>query len=602
VDRLKLALSAADPGLRRLGAAVRATASWAFAVAVLLILGAALGLPWWVAIPGMLVASVGSATVGMGARERRRFVPLLIVPGVSAAALVIGMLVLGDPLVSGLAFFGLAVAALASTLLGTAGTIVALGAVTGFVAAAIVRPDWVDLPWVLGSVVLGGGLPVLVLSVILRYRPRIQTRRMLGSLRAFVEQMPLAVAGGEQSARRHLEALQAAISATRARIAADPDGWPDALRRGDGVALAELGARFPSAVAAALAGHGDELGALVLDPLLRYPERAPLRARTSTLDQPYAPPRLDWRRAARSLQSIATQLLVAIALSLVASAFLDPAHWYWATLPAVVMVFGWTSAAASLSKGYRRILGTVVGLVIGLGLSVVVGHHLVLVALVALVAMLLQQYVAEVAYGVSVAALTVLVMVLFGQTVDDPLETLPARLLLTGVGALIGAAVGFAVLPARMGETLRRHSDDVMAEVQATLDRMAAGDRSDDVSVAGRVALERFEVLRSEANSSRRGWPLSRHERILAEQIGAGAVLARELRAAVHDYRARVVDSPGYSAAVTDLAAKVAVVRAQLTGAPSFAREKLPEPSAPEHGLVRLEHAIDGLADSLRAG
>lgn len=571
-------------------------------VAVLLTLGAALRLPWWVAVPGMLVASVGSATVGMGLRERRRFVPLLIVPGVAAAGLVIGMLVLGDPLTSGLAFAGIAVAALASTLLGTAGTTVGLGAVAGFVAAAIVRPDWTDVPWVLGSVVLGGGVPVLVLSVILRYRPRIQTKRMLGSLRALVEQMPLAVAGGEQAARRHLDALDAAISATRARIAADPEGWPDALRRGDGVALADLGARFPAAVAAALSGESTQLGALVLDPLLREPERARPRARASTLDQPYASPRLDWKRAARSLQSIATQLLVAIVLSLAASALLDPRHWYWVTLPAIVMVFGWTSAAASLSKGYRRIVGALIGVVVGLGLSFAVGHNLVLVAVVALVAMLLQQYVAEVAYGVSVAALTVLVMVLFGQTIDDPVATLPTRLLLTGVGALIGAAAGFAVLPARTGESLRRHADDVMAEVQATLERMAAGGRNDVVSVAGRVALERFEALRSDAKSSRRGWPLSRHERILAEQIGAGAVLARELRAAVHDYRARVVDSPGYSAAVTDLAAKVAAVRAQLTGAPTFTRERLPAPSAPEHGLVRLESAIDGLADALRAG
>lgn len=603
MDRLRLALSAADPGLRRLGAAVRATASWAFVVAVLLTLEAVLRLPWWTAVPGMLVASVGSATIGMSLRERRRFVPLLIVPAAGAIGLVIGMLVLDDPIVAGLAFVGLAFAVLASTLLGTAGTIVGLGAVAGFVAAAIVRPDWSDLVWVLGSVVLGGGLPVLVLSVILRYRPRIQTRRMLGSLRAFVEQMPLAVAGGEQAARRHLAALDAAISATRARIAADPDGWPDALRRGDGVALADLGARFEPAVTAALAGAGTtELGALVLDPLLRDPDRSRPPGRASTLDQPYAPPRLDWRRAARSLQSIATQLLVAVVLSLVAATLLDPRHWYWAVLPAVVMVFGWASAAASLSKGYRRVLGTVVGLPVGLGLSVLVGHHLVLVAVVALLAMLLQQYVAEVAYGVSVFALTVLVLVLFGQTVDDPWETLPSRLLLTGIGALVGAGVGFAVLPARAGETLRRHSDEALAEVQATLDRMAGGGRSDDVSVAGRVALERFEVLRSEAKSARRGWPLSRHEGILAEQIGAGAVVARELRAAVHDYRARVVDSPGYSAAVTQLSARVAAVRAELTGGPGPARDEPHAAVAREHGLGRLERAVDGLAVALRAG
>jgi hypothetical protein len=57
------------------------------------------------------------------------------------------------------------------------------------------------------------------------------------------------------------------------------------------------------------------------------------------------------------------------------------------------------------------------------------------------------------------------------------------------------------------------------------------------------VALERFEVLRSEANSSRRGWPLSKAERILAEQIGAGAVVAREVTDPAR--RCRVAEEAG---------------------------------------------------------
>ena len=313
-------------------------------------------------------------------------------------------------------------------------------------------------------------------------------------------------------------------------------------------------------------------------------------------------------RAGRSLLSIATQLLVAVALALAAAQFIDPRHWYWAVTAAVVLVFGWTSAAASLSKGYRRVLGALVGLPVGVGLSLLVHDNLILVAVVALVAMFAQQYVAELAYGVSVFALTVLVTVLFGQTTDDVVETLPARLLLTGVGAVIGAAVGFAVLPARLGETLRRQADDVMAQVQTTLTGMSSGARAEEVTLAGRVALERFEVLRSEAKSSRRGWPLSRTERILAEQIGAGAVLAREVRAAVHDYRARVIDKPGYSTAVDQVSAKVAGVRAELTGGPRFRRAAAVEdappvaPTPPEHGLVSLERAVDGLAVALRAG
>lgn len=605
MNTLRLAFSAADPGLRRLGAAVRATASFLVVVVTLFAVCGAAGIEWSLAIPGMLIAAVGSTTIGMGARERRRFVPLLVLAASGGIGLVLGVLVLADPLVAAAGFFTLAVTVLASTLLGAGSTIVALGGVAGFAAAAISQPSRADLLWALGGVIVGAGLPVLMLSVLLRYRPRIHTRRMIGSLSALVEQMPLAVAGGEQSARRHLDALEAAISATRARIAADPDGWPDALRRGDGSALAELGARFELAVAAALSGRGTaDLDALVRDPLLRTPERTPTPGRTSTLDQPYAPPLLDWRRAGRSLLSIATQLLAAIALSLVVAQFVDPRHWYWAVVAAVVMVFGTTSAAASLSKGYRRVLGALAGLAVGLGLSLLVHDNLLLIAAVGVAAIFVQQYAAELAYGVSVLALSVLVSVLFGQTTADVIETLPAHLLLTVAGAVIGTGVGLAVLPARVGETMRRHADDAMAGVQATLSGMAAGGRADEVTLAGREALARFEVLRSEAASSRRGWPLSRHERILAEQVGAGAVVARELRAAVHDYRARVIDRPGYSTAVADVAAKVAAVRAELTGGPSRHHEEPPAagPTAPEHGLVRLDLAIDGLAVALRAG
>lgn len=603
MSTIRLAFSAADPGLRRLGAAVRATASFLVVVIALFVTCAVSGIAWSLAIPGMLIAAVGSSTIGMGARERRRLVPLLALAGSGSIGLVLGTLTLPDPIVSAVVFFGLAVAVIASTLLGTGGTVVAIGGVAGFAAAAITRPDWAALPWALGGVIVGAGLPVLMLSVLLRYRPRIHTRRMIGSLRTLVAQMPLAVAGGASSARRHLDALEAAISATRARIAADPEGWPDALRRGDGTALAELGARFELAVAAALRGDSADLDALVLDPLLHAPERA-RTPRTSTLDRSFAAPRLDWRRAARSLLSIATQLLVAVALSLAVAQLVDPRHWYWAVLAALVMVFGTTSAAASLSKGYRRVLGAIAGLAVGLGLSVLLQHNLVLVAIVTAVAMFAQHYAAELAYGVSVFALSVLVTVLFGLTTADPLATIPAHLLLTTAGALIGTGVGFAVLPARFGATMRQHADDVMADVQTTLSGMASGDRAEEVTLAGREALQRFEVLRSEAKSSRRGWPLSRHERILAEQIGAGAIVARELRAAVHDYRARVIDRPGYSSAVADIAAKVAAVRSELRGGPSRQREESPAsaPTAPEHGLVRLELAIDGLAVALRAG
>lgn len=604
MSELRLAVYAADPGLRRLGAAVRASVSFGLVVVVLLVAFGLLRVPWEFAVPGIVVAAVASATIGMGFRLRLRFLPLLLLAPSGVAGFVLGILVLPSPVLTAVVFFILGLVVVAATLLGRSGTLVALGGVAAYTSASIVRADWVDLPWAAIAIVVAAGLSAVILGVALRERPRLETRRMLASLRALAEQMPLAVTTGDAAARRHLEAFGAAIAATRARIAADPAGWPEALRRGDGSALADLEVRFELAVDAALDGPGPaDLVQLVLDPLLQAPTDAPARARVSTLDAPHAPVALDWRRAGRSLLSAGTQVLTAAALALLVAQFIDPRHWYWAVLGALVMVFGTTSAAAAISRGYRRILGALIGIPVGAALAWLSHDILILVAAIALIAIFLQQYVAELAYGVSIFFLTVLMFVLFGQTVDDRFATLGQFLLLVGVGVVIGAGVGFAVLPARLGQELRRRSDEAMVEVATTLAAMAAGARADEVTLAGRVAFTRFEALRSEAVASRRGWPLSRHQRILAEQIGAGAVLARELRAAVHEYRARVVDRPGFSAAVAVLEAKAAAVRAELTRTPLHRSEAADTATtAPEHGLVRLEDAIDGLAVALRAG
>lgn len=602
---LRLALFAADPGLRRLGAAVRAAVSFALVAVVLLLAFGLLSVPLELALPGLLVAAVASVTTGMGLRLRLRFLPLLLLAPASAIGLALGVLVLPSAVLTGVVFGLLGLALVASTLLGRPGTVTALGAVVGFVAVAIVRPTWADLLWCGAAVLVAAGLSAVILGVALRERPRLEARRMLASLRALAEQAPLAVASGEGASRRHLDAFAAAVSATRARIAADPDGWPERLRRGDGVALADLELRFERAVADAAGGQtSPDLGALVLDPLLSDPDALPGRAATSTLDAPHAPVALDWRRVGRSLLSVGVQLGVAVVAATTAGLLLAPALWHWAVLAALVTMFGVTSASASLTRGWRRLFGALIGIPVGLGLALLVDASVVATAVAVLVLVFLQQYVAELAYGVSILVLTVLLFVLVQQSPEPVGDTLLLRLLLTGVGGLIGAAVGFVVLPSRAGESLRRHADDALSEVATTLAAMGAGERAEVVTLAGRDAYGRFVALRSEAQASRRGWPLSRHHRILSEQLGAGAVVARELRASVHDYRARVVDKPGFRAAVADLEAKVASVRAEVSG--GRARREAPAvpdgTTSPEHGLLRLERAIDALAVALRAG
>ncbi|MFG3496325.1 FUSC family protein [Streptomyces sp. NPDC047928] len=165
------------------------------------------------------------------------------------------------------------------------------------------------------------------------------------------------------------------------------------------------------------------------------------------LPAPAAAPAPGGRGLARATTRQAVQVAVAAGFALAVGQALSQERWYWAVGAAWWIFVNTTSRGETLVRGFRRVLGTVIG--IGAGLLVAVPLQGAVAPTAALVAVCVFGifYSAPVSYSWMMLAVTVMVALLYGLLgVLEP-GLLVLRLAETGVGAA-GAALAVAfVLP-----------------------------------------------------------------------------------------------------------------------------------------------------------
>ncbi|WP_031481645.1 FUSC family protein [Streptomyces bicolor] len=143
----------------------------------------------------------------------------------------------------------------------------------------------------------------------------------------------------------------------------------------------------------------------------------------------------------------AIQATVGAGFALVVGQLLSGERWYWAVGATWWIFVNTTSRGETLVRGFRRVLGTVIG--IGLGLLVAVPLHGAVVPTAALLAVCVFGifYTAAVSYTWMMLCVTVLAELLYGLLgVLDP-ALLALRLAETGVGAVGAVLAVLFVLP-----------------------------------------------------------------------------------------------------------------------------------------------------------
>jgi uncharacterized membrane protein YccC len=167
----------------------------------------------------------------------------------------------------------------------------------------------------------------------------------------------------------------------------------------------------------------------------------------------------------------AVQVSVGSSLAILGGELLSSQRWYWAVLTCWIVFLNTSSTGEILVKGYRRLLGTVFGVVAGIVLAGLVGGHTWTAFALVLLFVFAMFYTAPLSYTLMSFFVTAALGLLYTLLHTYSLSTLVLRVEETALGAACGVIAAALVLPVR---TDRRTNDLLVA----VLDRLG------DVSAA----------------------------------------------------------------------------------------------------------------------
>ncbi|MFH9989883.1 FUSC family protein [Streptomyces luteogriseus] len=145
----------------------------------------------------------------------------------------------------------------------------------------------------------------------------------------------------------------------------------------------------------------------------------------------------------------AVQVAVGSSLAIVGGELLSTQRWYWAVLTCWIVFLNTASTGEILVKGYRRLLGTVFGVVAGILLAGLVGQHTWTAFALVLVLIFAMFYSAPLSYTLMSFFVTAMLGLLYTLLHTYSLDVLVLRIEETALGAACGVVAAALVLPVR---------------------------------------------------------------------------------------------------------------------------------------------------------
>ncbi|MFF8032763.1 FUSC family protein [Streptomyces sp. NPDC016626] len=143
----------------------------------------------------------------------------------------------------------------------------------------------------------------------------------------------------------------------------------------------------------------------------------------------------------------AVQVAVGSTLAIVGGELLSTDRWYWAVLTCWIVFLNTASTGEILVKGYRRLLGTVFGVVAGIVLAGLVGGHTLTAFVLVLVLIFAMFYTAPLSYTLMSFFVTAMLGLLYTLLHTYSWEVLVLRVEETALGAACGVVAAALVLP-----------------------------------------------------------------------------------------------------------------------------------------------------------
>ncbi|MFF4660958.1 FUSC family protein [Streptomyces sp. NPDC001381] len=208
--------------------------------------------------------------------------------------------------------------------------------------------------------------------------------------------------------------------------------------------------------------------------------REELDAEDAAIEAEQEPPETGLRRPTTRA---AVQVAVGSSLAMVGGELLSAHRWYWAVLTCWIVFLNTASTGEILVKGYRRLLGTVFGVVAGIALAGVVGRHTGTAFAVVLLCVFAMFYTAPLSYTLMSFFVTAALGVLYTLLHTYSLSVLVLRVEETALGAACGVVAAALVLPVRTdrrtNELLTTVLDRLTDVTSAAVDQLSGGPPAD---------------------------------------------------------------------------------------------------------------------------
>ncbi|MGW1953009.1 FUSC family protein [Streptomyces sp. NPDC001920] len=185
----------------------------------------------------------------------------------------------------------------------------------------------------------------------------------------------------------------------------------------------------------------------------------------------------------------AVQVAVGSALAIAGGELLSRDRWYWAVLTCWIVFLNTASTGEILVKGYRRLLGTVLGVLAGIVLAGAVGGHTWTAFALVLVFVFLMFYSAPLSYTLMSFFVTAALGLLYTLLHTYSLSVLVLRIGETALGAACGVIAAAFVLPVQTD----RRTNELLATV---LERLGDVTRSAVEQLSGGPPVDLLDQAR----------------------------------------------------------------------------------------------------------
>ncbi|MFK4148748.1 FUSC family protein [Streptomyces sp. NPDC004065] len=325
----------------------------------------------------------------------------------------------------------------------------------------------------------------------------------------------------------------------------------------------------------------------------------------------------------------AVQVAVGSALAIVGGEFLSSQRWYWAVLTCWIVFINTASTGEILVKGYRRLVGTMLGVVAGIVLAGLVGPHTWPAMVLVLVFVFAMFYTAPLSYTAMSFFVTAALGLLYTLLHTYSLSVLLLRVEETALGVACGIIAAAVVLPVhtdrRTNELLVKVLDRLKDVTGAAVERLSGGTGAgDDLLDRARDLDKALGDLRSATQPLTHPITPMRTRRDTAQYVVAlletSAYHARSLAATAEllPTHPSIAADPRLRQACARITDNIAAIAAHLTDEHAEARIETgpsiaslledPVPGTPRYGRVtdrvlrhlqRLDEAVLGLARPL---